>query len=60
MCGAISRVLLCATFRIFQETLTYIARHAGATEVEVRLVNDTGDLPKRFQVRAVRIPAGPS
>ncbi len=33
-----------ACFRIFQETLTNIIRHAGATRVEVRLGQDGGDL----------------
>ncbi len=36
----------CATalFRIFQETLTNVARHANATEVNVRLAKEDGDL----------------
>jgi signal transduction histidine kinase len=33
-----------ALFRIFQETLTNVARHAHATEVYVRLVKENGDL----------------
>jgi len=33
-----------AIFRIFQETLTNVARHAGASEVEVRLARENGDL----------------
>ncbi len=33
-----------AIFRILQETLTNVARHADATEVEVRLVKEEGDL----------------
>lgn len=33
-----------ALFRIFQETLTNVARHAGATEVSVRLAKDDGNL----------------
>jgi PAS domain S-box-containing protein len=33
-----------AVFRIFQETLTNVARHAHATEVHVRLVEDHGNL----------------
>jgi PAS domain S-box-containing protein len=33
-----------ALFRIFQETLTNIMRHANATEVDVRLSKDNGDL----------------
>ena len=36
----------CATaiFRIFQETLTNVARHAEASEVQVRLAREDGDL----------------
>ena len=33
-----------AVFRIFQETLTNVARHAKASEVKVRLAEDDGDL----------------
>jgi len=33
-----------ALFRIFQETLTNVARHAHATEVKVRLARSNGDL----------------
>ncbi len=33
-----------ALFRIFQETLTNVARHAKATEVNVRLVKENGNL----------------
>jgi len=33
-----------AMFRIFQETLTNVARHANATEVDVRLAREDGDL----------------
>ena len=33
-----------ALFRIFQETLTNVARHAGATQVDVRLGQENGDL----------------
>lgn len=33
-----------ALFRIFQETLTNVARHANATEVNVRLAQDDGSL----------------
>ncbi|HTG61738.1 MAG TPA: PAS domain S-box protein [Terriglobia bacterium] len=33
-----------AVFRIFQETLTNVARHADASEIEVRLAKDDRDL----------------
>jgi PAS domain S-box-containing protein len=33
-----------AVFRIFQETLTNVARHANASEVKVRLAKQDGDL----------------
>ena len=33
-----------ALFRIFQETLTNVARHANATEVNVRLAKENGNL----------------
>jgi PAS domain S-box-containing protein len=33
-----------AVFRIFQETLTNVARHANASEVNVRLAEEDGDL----------------
>src|SRR5260370_25199503 len=33
-----------AIFRIFQETLTNVARHANATEVDIRLSQDGGDI----------------
>src|SRR5208282_1498315 len=33
-----------AIFRIFQETLTNVARHAAARKVEVRLAREDGDL----------------
>jgi signal transduction histidine kinase len=33
-----------AMFRIFQETLTNVARHANASEVGVRLAKENGDL----------------
>ncbi len=33
-----------AVFRIFQETLTNVARHADASEIEVRLAKEDGDL----------------
>jgi signal transduction histidine kinase len=33
-----------ALFRILQETLTNVARHASATQLEVRLVRERGNL----------------
>jgi signal transduction histidine kinase len=33
-----------AVFRIFQEALTNVARHSGATQVDVRLTVDNGEL----------------
>ena len=33
-----------ALFRIFQETLTNVARHASATRVDVRLTRENGNL----------------
>jgi signal transduction histidine kinase len=33
-----------ALFRIFQETLTNVARHANATAVNVKLARDNGDV----------------
>jgi PAS domain S-box-containing protein len=33
-----------AVFRIFQETLTNVARHASASEVKIRLAEENGDL----------------
>jgi signal transduction histidine kinase len=41
---AIDHEAATALFRIFQETLTNVARHAGATEVDVRLVQENGSL----------------
>jgi signal transduction histidine kinase len=38
-----------AFFRIFQETLTNIIRHAGATRVDVRLVESAGNLVLEVQ-----------
>jgi signal transduction histidine kinase len=38
-----------ALFRIFQETLTNVARHASATEVNVRLTQEDGDLTLEVQ-----------
>src|SRR5262249_34826727 len=41
---AVERDLATAIFRIFQETLTNVARHAGATQIEVRLLDQSGEL----------------
>jgi signal transduction histidine kinase len=38
-----------ALFRIFQETLTNVARHANATEVKVRLDQEDGHLSLEVQ-----------
>jgi signal transduction histidine kinase len=38
-----------ALFRIFQETLTNVARHAKATEVNVRLARENGGLTLEVQ-----------
>jgi PAS domain S-box-containing protein len=38
-----------ALFRIFQETLTNVARHANATEVSVRLAKENGNLSLRVR-----------
>ena len=38
-----------ALFRIFQETLTNVARHAGATEVSVDLKMETGHIELKVQ-----------
>jgi signal transduction histidine kinase len=42
--SAIGRDLATAAFRIFQEALTNVARHASAKQVDVRLVQDGGTL----------------
>jgi signal transduction histidine kinase len=41
---ALDRDLATALFRIFQETLTNVARHAEATQVDVRLAREKGNL----------------
>jgi PAS domain S-box-containing protein len=40
----IDRECATAIFRIFQETLTNVARHAGASQVDVRLARESGNL----------------
>ena len=40
----ISKDCATALFRVFQETLTNIARHANATEANVRLAENDGNL----------------
>jgi signal transduction histidine kinase len=47
-----------ALFRIFQETLTNVARHAGATEVSVRLANEDGNLTLEVRDNGKGIDAG--
>jgi PAS domain S-box-containing protein len=45
-----------AVFRIFQETLTNVARHADATEIEVRLAKDDRDLTLEVHDNGKGIP----
>jgi PAS domain S-box-containing protein len=45
-----------AIFRIFQETLTNIARHADASEVAVRLADEGGDLTLEVHDNGKGIP----
>jgi signal transduction histidine kinase len=47
--SAVGRELATAAFRIFQEALTNVARHASAKQVDVRLLREGGTL--RLQVR---------
>jgi PAS domain S-box-containing protein len=47
-----------AIFRIFQETLTNVARHADATAVEVRLVKEGGELMLKVHDNGKGIPEG--
>ncbi|HET7261592.1 MAG TPA: PAS domain-containing sensor histidine kinase [Casimicrobiaceae bacterium] len=47
-----------ALFRIVQESLTNIAKHARATRVEVRLVHEPGRLVVRVRDDGVGLPAG--
>ena len=47
--ASLDRDLATAVFRIFQETLTNIARHAEATEVRVTLTDDPGELSLTVQ-----------
>ncbi|HLY61477.1 MAG TPA: PAS domain S-box protein [Terriglobia bacterium] len=54
-----------AVFRIFQETLTNVARHANATEVEVQLALENGNLILEVHdngkgVNSEQFPAGKS
>jgi len=42
--GSVERDLATTVFRVFQETLTNVARHAGATSVKVRLTQKGGEL----------------
>ncbi len=45
-----------AIFRILQETLTNVARHAGASKVEVRLARENGELTVEVQDNGKGIP----
>ena len=45
-----------AIFRIFQETLTNVARHADASSVEVRLAKENGDLSLEVRDNGKGIP----
>ena len=47
-----------ALFRIFQETLTNVARHAKVTEVNVRLATENDSLVLEVHDNGVGIPAG--
>jgi signal transduction histidine kinase len=46
-----------AFFRIFQETLTNVARHANATEVEVRLAKEDGSVTLEVRDNGIGIGA---
>ena len=46
-----------AIFRIFQETLTNVARHADASAVEVRLAKENGDLTLEVHDNGKGIPS---
>jgi signal transduction histidine kinase len=45
-----------AIFRILQETLTNVARHADASEVEVRLADENGYLTLQVHDNGIGIP----
>jgi PAS domain S-box-containing protein len=45
-----------AMFRIFQETLTNVARHASASQVDVRLAREDGDLSLEVRDNGRGIP----
>jgi PAS domain S-box-containing protein len=53
----LGRDLSTAVFRIFQEALTNIARHAGATEVVVQLGLERGNLKLEVSDDGVGLPA---
>jgi PAS domain S-box-containing protein len=52
-------VLATALFRIVQESLTNVVRHAGATKVQVRLVRDEDDLVLTVNDNGSGMAAGP-
>jgi two-component system sensor histidine kinase UhpB len=52
----LERGLATAVFRIFQETLTNVARHAGATRVDVRLWLERGQLRLEIADDGIGLP----
>jgi PAS domain S-box-containing protein len=54
----LERHLATAVFRIFQEALTNVARHAGATQVQVELRADGGRLELEISDDGVGMPEG--
>jgi signal transduction histidine kinase len=56
--SAVDRDVATALFRIFQETLTNVARHAGATKVDVQLRDEEGALVLEVKDNGKGISAG--
>ena len=54
----LERGLATTVFRIFQEALTNVARHAGATRVDVTLALDRGNLRREVADDGVGVPPG--
>ena len=52
-------VVATALFRIVQESLTNVVRHAGATSVQVRLASDGSDLVLTVRDNGTGIAGGP-